>query len=66
MIFKLGEVFIFDKSKANILLALGFKYKEKVIDNKTVYVFIQTRELMNELTSKFEDGSFLLNRTVNF
>lgn len=62
----MGEVLVLDKSKADILLSLGFRYTERKINNQIVFVFIQTKELMNELASKFEEGSFLLNRTVNF
>ena len=62
----MGEVLVLDKSKADILLSLGFRYTERKINNQVVFVFIQTKELMNELASKFEEGSFLLNRTVNF
>ena len=62
----MGEVLVLDKSKADILLSLGFRYTERKINNQVVFVFIQTKELMNELASKFEEGSFLLNRIVNF
>lgn len=62
----MGEVLVLDKSKADILLSLGFRYTERKINNQVVFVFIQTKELMNELALKFEEGSFLLNRTVNF
>ncbi len=54
----MGEVLILDKTKANTLLSLGFKYTKRNIDNKEVFVFIQTNELMKELNSKFEQGSF--------
>lgn len=62
----MGEIIILDKSKADSLLSLGFKYRKKQIDNKEVFVFIQTNELMQELDSEFEKGSFLLSKTVNF
>ena len=63
---KIGEVIIMDKTKADNLLSLGFKYITRNIDNKEVFVFIQTNELMQELNSKFEQGSFFIDKTVNF
>ena len=63
---KIGEVIIMDKTKADTLLSLGFKYTTRKIDNKEVFVFIQTNELMQELNSKFEQGSFLLSKNVCF
>ena len=62
----MGEVIIFEKEKADRLKVVGFRYTERKINNQTAYVFIQTKELMNELASNFEEGSFLLNKTVNF
>ena len=58
----IGEVLIFDKTRADILQSLGFKYTKRNIDNKEVFVFIQTNELMKELNSKFEQGSFILQK----
>ena len=55
-----------DKTKADTLLSLGFKYITRKIDNKEVFVFIQTNEFMKELKSKFEEGSFFSGKTVNF
>ncbi len=62
----IGEVLLLDQVKADTLLSLGFKYTKRNIDNKEVFVFIQTNELMKELNSKFEQGSFFINSTVNF
>lgn len=62
----MGEVLILDKTKADTLLSLGFKYTKRNIDNKEVFVFIQTNELMKELNSKFEQGSFFVSKTVKF
>ena len=66
MILYMGEVLILDKTKADTLLSLGFKYTKRNIDNKEVFVFIQTNELMKELNSKFEEGSFILQKNVCF
>ncbi len=62
----MGEVIIMNKSKADTLLSLGFKYTTRNIDNKEVFVFIQTNELMQELNSKFEQGSFFIGKNVLF
>lgn len=62
----MGEIIIMDKTKADNLLSLGFKYITRSIDNKEVFVFIQTNELMQELNSKFEQGSFLLSKYAKF
>ena len=62
----MGEIIIMDKTKADNLLSLGFKYITRNIYNKEVFVFIQTNELMQELNSKFEQGSFFIDKTVNF
>ena len=62
----MGEVIIMNKSKADTLLSLGFKYTTRNIDNKEVFVFIQTNELMQELNSKFEQGSFFIGKNVCF
>ena len=66
LVIHIGEVIIMDKTKADTLLSLGFKYTTRKIDNKEVFVFIQTNELMKELNSKFEEGSFLLSKTLKF
>ena len=62
----MGEVLILNPQKAEQLQQCGFKYTKRNIDNKEVFVFIQTNELMKELNSKFEQGSFLLNSNVCF
>ncbi len=65
-VINIGEVLILDPQKAEQLQQCGFKYTKRNIDNKEVFVFIQTNELMKELNSKFEQGSFLLNSNVCF
>ena len=65
-VINIGEIIILDQNQADALLSLGFKYTKRNIDNKEVFVFIQTNELMKELNSKFEQGSFLLNSNVCF
>lgn len=62
----MGEVLLLDQNKADILQSLGFKYTKRNIDNKEVFVFIQTNELMKSLSSNFEQGDFLISNTVKF
>ncbi len=65
-VINIGEIIILDQNQADALLSLGFKYTKRNIDNKEVFVFIQTNELMKELNSKFEQGSFFVSKTVKF
>lgn len=62
----MGEVLILDQAKADNLQSFGFKYTKRNVDNKEVFVFVQTNELMKELNSKFEQGSFILQKNVCF
>lgn len=62
----MGEILLLDQNKADILQSLGFKYTKRNIDNKEVFVFIQTNELMKSLSSNFEQGDFLISNTVKF
>ena len=62
----MGEVLILDQDKADMLQQLGFKYTKRSIDNKAVFVFIQTNELMQELNSKFEKSSFFMQKNLCF
>lgn len=61
-----GEVIILEKEKADHLLSMGFKYIERIIDNRKTYVFIQTPKLMKELTSHYDASSFFINKNVCF
>lgn len=63
---KLGEIILLNQNQANILQSLGFKYTKRKIDNKEVFAFIQTNELMKSLSSNFEQGDFLISNTVKF
>lgn len=65
-VINIGEIWILDPQQAEQLQQCGFKYTKRNIDNKEVFVFLQTNELMKELNSKFEQGSFLLNSNVCF
>lgn len=57
---------ILNKEKADELKTLGFDYREIQIDNQTVYQFIESKELIDELSSKFEERSFFISPYVNF
>lgn len=59
-------VYVLDKTKADMLASLGFKYNEKEMDNKKVYQFFGTDELMKELTSKFDASSFFVSKNYCF
>jgi len=65
-VINIGEVLILDPQKAEQLQQCGFKYTKRNIDNKEVFVFIQTNELMKSLSSNFEQGDFLISNTVKF
>ena len=62
----MGEVIFLDKSKADTLLSLGFNYTTRIIDSKESFIFIQTKELMLELNSNFEKGSFFCAKNLCF
>lgn len=61
-----GEIILLEKEKADHLLSMGFKYIERIIDNRKTYVFIQTPKLMKELTSHYDASSFFINKNVCF
>lgn len=62
----IGEVIILDKNQADTLLSFGFKYTKRNIDNKEVFVFIQTNELMKSLSSNFEQSDFFMQKNLCF
>ena len=62
----MGEIIILDKSKADILLSLGYQYSTQQINNTDVYVFIQTEELLQYIVSKFDKQSFVIKKNVCF
>lgn len=65
-VINIGEIWILDPQQAEQLQQCGFKYTKRNIDNKEVFVFIQTNELMKSLSSNFEQGDFLISNTVKF
>lgn len=66
MVIRIGEVIILEKQKADYLLSIGFKYIERIIDGRQAYVFIQTPELIKELSSHYDASSFFINKNVCF
>ena len=56
---------IIEKPKADELLALGFKYKEKKVQDKIVYKFIGTPELIACLNGKFSKQDYFMSRTFS-
>ena len=62
----MGEFIIFDKEKADYLLSIGFLYTERMIDGHNCFVFIQSKELANELNSNFDKSDFITNPVVCF
>ena len=62
----MGEIILLEKEKADHLLSMGFKYIERIIDNRKTYVFIQTPKLMKELSSHYDASSFFINKNVCF
>lgn len=66
MVIDIGEIILLDKQKADYLLSMGFKYVERIIDGRQTYVFIQTPELIKELSSNYDASSFFINKNVCF
>lgn len=56
---------ILNKSKADELLSIGFKYNKKNVQDKTIYEFIGTPDLINYLNGKFSKQDFFTSRTLN-
>lgn len=66
MVININIVYVLEKATANTLASLGFKYNEKEMNNKKVYQFFGTDELMKELTSKFDASSFFVSKNYCF
>lgn len=59
-------IYFLDKNKAENLKALGFHYNEQVIDNRTIYAFVGTPELIQTLSKNFAKGDYCVSKTMNF
>ncbi|MCM1277030.1 MAG: hypothetical protein NC299_17000 [Lachnospiraceae bacterium] len=55
-----------DKNKAEILRMLGFRYNEQKVDNKTLYAFIGTPDLVQVIAKNFAKGDYCISKTMNF
>ena len=62
----MGEIIVIDQNIADELRGLGFQYTTRYTDRQNLFVFIQTKELMKELCSKFGQGSFVISNTVKY
>ena len=62
----MGEIIVIDQNIAEKLRALGFQYTTRYTDRQNLFVFIQTKELMKELSSKFGQESFAISNTVKY
>lgn len=56
---------IVDKYKADKLLSAGFQYKQKKVQEKIIYEFIGTPDLIRYLNDKFSKQDFFISRTLN-
>lgn len=56
---------IIDKSKADTLLSAGFQYRQKKVQEKIIYEFIGTPDLIRYLNGKFSKQDFFISRTLN-
>lgn len=59
-------VCILDKNKTDILKSKGFNYQIAIIDNKTVYKFVNTPELERYLNSNFSNQEYFNVPYMNF
>lgn len=57
---------ILDKNKADLLESMGFNYQIAIIDNKTVYKFVNTPELERYLNSNFSNQEYFNIPYMNF
>ena len=57
---------ILNPDKAEELAELGFKYTKEKIEDKTCYVFVETKDLMKQLNTSFSKNDFSIDKTMNF
>lgn len=62
----MGEIIIVDKVIADRLSTNGFTYKIRNYQNKNTYIFLQTPELMKELSQNYDKSSFFVSKNVCF
>ena len=57
---------IIDKEGADKLIKSGFRCSECKSNDKTVYQFVSSAELMNTLIGRFEKADFFIGKNLNF
>ena len=57
---------VLNKEKADELKAHGFDSREIQLDSQTVYQFIESKEVIDALSSKFEECSFFISSYMTF
>ncbi|MEF9983701.1 MAG: hypothetical protein RR806_03190 [Oscillospiraceae bacterium] len=57
---------VINPNKAGQLASLGFSYISEKINNKEVFCFIATPELLKHLQSNFDKCDFLMENTLRF
>lgn len=58
---------ILDKNKADELKLLGFNYvTQRVGEDKVVYSFINSPDLVKIISGKFSQKDFYIGKTLNF
>lgn len=62
----MNMVYFLDKNKAENLKKIGFCYREQVIDNRLLYIFIGTPELIKVIAKDFAKGDYCIGKTMNF
>lgn len=59
-------IYFLDKNKAENLKLLGFNYNEQTVDNKILYAFVGTPELIQVIAKNFAKGDYCIGKTMNF
>ncbi len=59
-------VYFLDKNKAENLKQLGFHYNEQRVDNKILYAFVGTPELIQVVSKNFIKGDYCFSKTLKF
>lgn len=57
---------VLNKSIALELEKKGFKFWVQELNDRLVYSFIRTPQLINALTSKYSAEDFFISKTMNF
>lgn len=63
---KINIIYFLDKNKAENLKTLGFHYNGQRVDNRTLYAFVGTPELIQVIAKNFAKGDYCISKTMNF